>query len=148
MNVDSQTLAAWQDALAAEQQAAFGYALLGPHLPASRQDLARSCQALHEQLRDDTADSIAAAGATPRAAQGDYPALYGVAPTQLTAQLEDACAAGWRFFYAALAESGGAAALRRTAQRGLTDSAVRATRWRVIAGTAHPVLAFPGTAAR
>jgi hypothetical protein len=148
MNVDPQTLAAWQDALAAEQQAAFGYALLGPHLPASRQDLARSCQALHEQLRDDTADAIAAAGAAPRAAQGDYPALYGVAPLQLTAQLEDACAVGWRFFYAALAESGGAAALRRTAQRGLTSSAVRATRWRVVAGSAHAVVAFPGTAAR
>jgi hypothetical protein len=67
---------------------------------------------------------------------------------QLTAQLEDACAAGWRFFYAALADSGGAAALRRTAQRGLTARAVRATRWRVLSRSAHPVVAFPGTTAR
>ncbi len=147
MNVDPQTLAAWQDALAAEQQAAFGYALLGPQLPADRQDLARSCQALHEQLRDDTADAIAATGATPHPAQGDYPGLYGVAPLQLAPQLEDACAAGWRFLYAAAAQQSGTSGLRRTAQRGLTASAVRATRWRLIAGSPHAVVAFPGTSA-
>ncbi len=145
MSVDQDVLAAWQVALAAEQQAAFGYALLGPHLPADRQDLARSCQALHEQLRDDTADAIAAAGATPQAALGDYPALYSVAPLELAPQLEDDCAAAWRFYYAALAAGGGSAAQRSIAQRGLTDSAVRATRWRLLSGKGQPVVAFPGT---
>ena len=79
---DPRVLAAWQDALAAEQQAAWGYPLLGPHLPADRQDRARACQAVHEQVRNDTADAIAAAGATPRAPQGDYPALYGLRPAR------------------------------------------------------------------
>lgn len=146
MTVARQTLEAWQGALAAEQQAAFGYALLGPHLPGDRQDLARSCQALHETLRDDTADAIAAAGATPQAPLGDYPALYGVAPLELAPQLEDDCAAGWRFYYAALAQDPGTAAQRSVAQRGLTDSALRATRWRVLAGRGPAVVAFPGTA--
>ncbi len=140
-------LAAWQDALAAEQQAAWGYPLLGPHLPADRQDRARACQAVHEQVRNDTADAIAAAGATPRAPQGDYPALYGLAPLALAVRLEDDCAAAWRYLYAALAAApGDNAAQRATAQRRLTDSAVRAARWQLLAGTPHPVVAFPGTA--
>ena len=145
MSVNPEILAAWQGALAAEQQAAFGYALLGPHLPGARQDLARSCQALHEQLRDDTADAIAAAGATPQAPPGDYPALYGVPPLELAPQLEDDCAAAWRFYYAALAQSGGTAGQRAVAQRGLTGSAVRSTRWRILAGRGPAVVAFPGT---
>ncbi|HEY2299117.1 MAG TPA: DUF4439 domain-containing protein [Jatrophihabitans sp.] len=141
--------AAWQDALAAEQQAAFGYALVGPHLPGDRQDLARSYQALHEQLRDSTAAAIEAAGARPVAALGDYPALYGIAPLILAPQLEDDCAAAWRYFYSALATAQrpppAFAPLRRSAQRALTASALRATRWRLLTGARHAVVAFPGT---
>jgi hypothetical protein len=148
VNVPTPVLTAWQDALAAEQQAAFGYALLGPHLPGDRQDLARSHQALHEQLRDGTAGAIEAAGARPVAALGDYPALYGIAPLTLAPRLEDDCAAGWRYFYAALALAATSPttwrALRSTAQRGLTGSALRATRWRLLAGAHRPVVPFPG----
>lgn len=148
MSVPSSVLTAWQGALAAEQQAAFGYALLGPHLPADRQDLARSYQALHEHLRDSTAAAIEAAGARPVAALGDYPALYGIAPLTLAPQLEDDCAAAWRFFYAALATAATSpatwAALRTTAQRALTGSALRATRWRLLTGARRAVVAFPG----
>lgn len=145
---DPTVLEAWQAALAAEQQAAFGYPVLGPHLPADRQDRARACQTVHEQLRDRTAVAIAAAGATPKAPRGDYPALYGIAPTKLAVQLEDDCAAGWRYFYAALADAAADhAALRADAQRLLTASALRATRWRLLAGVPNPVVAFPGTAA-
>ena len=138
--------AAWQAALAAEQQAAFGYTVLGPKLGTRDSTLARTCQAEHEQLRDDTAGAIAAAGATPRPPQGDYPALYPLAkdPRGLAAILEDDCAAAWRAFFAALAMPDGPAALRREAQDRLTASALRATRWRVLAHAAHPVTAFPG----
>ena len=150
MSVPASVLTAWQDALAAEQQAAFGYALLGPHLPADRQDLARSHQAVHEQLRDATAAAIEAAGARPVAALGDYPALYGIAPLTLAPRLEDDCAAAWRYFYAAMAMAatspGTWRTLRTSAQRGLTSSALRATRWRLLSGARPPVVAFPGTA--
>jgi hypothetical protein len=138
--------AAWQAALAAEQQAAFGYTVLGPKLGRHDATLARSCQAEHEQLRDDTAAAIAASGATPGAPQGDYPALYPLAkdPRGLAASLEDDCATAWRAFFAALATPGGPAALRREAQDRLTASALRATRWRLLAHAAKPVTAFPG----
>ena len=137
---------AWQAALAAEQQAAFGYPVLGPKLASQDQVLARACQAEHEQLRDETAAAIAAAGGTPRPPPGDYPALYPLAadPRALAATLEDDCAAAWRAFFAALATPDGPAALRRRAQDVLTASAVRATRWRMRAHVAKPVTAFPG----
>jgi hypothetical protein len=142
-------IAAWQAALAAEQQAAWGYPILGPRLPADRQDRARACQTVHEQLRDATADALAAAGATPDPPPGDYPALYRVAPAALAVQLEDDCAAGWRYLYAALADASGEhGAERASAQRRLIDSALRATTWRVLAGTPHPAVAFPGTAGK
>jgi hypothetical protein len=139
-------MAAWQGALAAEQQAAFGYPVLGPKLTTRDQTLARTCQAEHERLRDETAAAIAAAGGTPRPPQADYPALYPLAadPRGLAATLEDDCAAAWRAFFAALATPDGPAALRRQAQDVLTASAVRATRWRMRAHVAKPVTAFPG----
>jgi hypothetical protein len=138
---------AWQAALAAEQQAAFGYALLGPQLPTGQQQRARTDQAAHEHTRDTTAAAIVAAGTTPRAPAGDYPALYPKAstPHALAATLEDDCAAAWRYLYAQAASAGGHAQLRRTAQAALVASAVRATRWRRSLDPARAVDAFPGT---
>jgi Domain of unknown function (DUF4439) len=141
---------AYQAALAAEQRAAFGYAALGPRLRAAGQSLARSDQAAHEELRDRSAAALTAAGVSPVPPQSDYPGLY--PPTRelptLAADLEDGCAAAWRYLYLQAA-SGPAAdpalrAVRRAAQQGLTASALRGTRWRVRAGSARPVPPFPG----
>jgi hypothetical protein len=137
---------AWQAALRAEQQAAFGYALLGPRLPSAQQALARTCQAAHETIRDSTAEAIAATGTTPAAPAGDYPALYPKAgtPRPLAAQLEDDCAAAWRYLYAQAAAVSGSAAIRTEAQAELIASAVRATHWRKHINPNHAVQAFPG----
>jgi hypothetical protein len=137
---------AWQAALASEQQAAFGYALLGPRLSATDQALARACQALHEDERDRTAEAIAATHLVPHAPAGDYPALYPAAkkPRSLAAQLEDDCAAAWRYLYAEAAAVAGQASLRKVAQAALTTSAVRATQWRMRTNPATAARAFPG----
>ena len=137
---------AWQAALAAEQQAAFGYALLGPRLPASQQQIARSAQAAHEATRDATAVAIAHSGTAPHAPAGDYPALYprADAPRTLAADLEDDCAAAWRYLYAEAATVKTDTALRAEAQAALTASAVRATRWRKLSGAPRAVQPFPG----
>ena len=99
---------AWQGALRAEQQAAFGYALLGPRLPSAQQALARTCQASHESVRDRTADAIAAP-ARPRAAGRRLPRALSRAhiPRALAAQLEDDCAAAWRYLFAQAAAGTG-----------------------------------------
>ncbi len=87
---------------------------------------------MHAALRDATADVLRGRLA-PQAPPGDYPALYPLAhtPRVLAAQLEDDCAAAWRFLYAQ------AAAVRPTSrcasgQAELTASAVRATKWRLL----------------
>lgn len=141
---------AWQLALAAEQQAAFGYALLGPQLSGTDKDLARACERAHDSLRDDTATAITESGLTPGVPAADYPALYPVAGARsaraLAVRLEQQCAAAWRFLYAQAAEvtSPSATARRREAQAALTASAVRATQWRRAADSAPATEAFPG----
>ena len=146
-DVPADVLAAWQDALAAEQQAAFGYGLLGPHLRGTPQlATAVACSDAHEALRDATAAALAAAGATPVAPAADYPQLYPVRTAAqaraLALRLESACASTWRYLYAVAAGHPGRelSAVRRSAQSALTASAVRAAQWR--GGAAPP--AFPG----
>jgi hypothetical protein len=143
---------AWQAALAAEQQAVFGYALLGPRLSDDVRFRAVGFSDLHEQLRDSTAAAISAAGLVPVPPAADYPSLYPVdsaaAARALAVRLEDAGAAAWRYLYLQAASTTGsrAAALRATAQRNLTSSAVRATVWRALISPAHATTPFPGIA--
>ena len=142
---------AWQAALAAEQQAAFGYGLLGAQLHGSpRLPLAVSCSDAHEALRDATAQALTAAGVAAQPPAADYPALYPVATPAaamaLALRLEQECAAAWRYLYALAADDPGtsARAVRRSAQAALIGSAVRAVRWRAVLTPATPSVAFPG----
>jgi uncharacterized protein DUF4439 len=141
---------AWQAALAAEQQAAFGYALLGPKLAGGDQELAVRCSDDHESRRDATAAAIVGAGLRPVAPKADYPALYPVgdaaAARALAVRLEDDCAIAWRYLYlqAASTTERRAKPLRATAQESLTASAVRATRWRSLIAPAKATTPFPG----
>lgn len=145
---------AWQAALAAEQQAAFGYGLLGVRLTGDERVLAANCERAHARLRDATALAMAAAGVEPVAPRADYPALYPVpdaaAARRLALRLEDDCAVAWRTLYLRAASATAAPAgsrvppLRAPAQQALTASAVRATRWRVIESPSRATDPFPG----
>lgn len=142
---------AWQGALSAEQQAEFGYGLLGPQLRGTPQlALAVSCSHAHQNLADTTAQALAAAGQQPVAPQADYPQLYPVvgaaAAEKLAVRLEDGCAMAWRYLYAVAASSAEAMArpLRSSAQAALTASAVRATQWRKVVSPATATVPFPG----
>lgn len=145
---------AWQAALAAEHRAAFGYGLLGPQLTGADQVLARTCADAHEAQRDAAQAALATAGLAPVPPEADYPALYPVpsakAARALAVRLEDGCAAAWRFLYlqAASSSAARARALRTVAQRGLTASAVRATKWRAVIDPARAATAFPGISDR
>lgn len=143
---------AWQAALAAEHQAVFGYGLLGVRLSGADRQLAVACSAAHADLRDTQESAIASAGLTPVGTEADYPALYPVADADaarhVAVRLEDACAAAWRYLYARAATATGTrtAILRSIAQRQLTASAVRGTRWRVLVDPAKATTPFPGIA--
>ncbi|HET6878077.1 MAG TPA: DUF4439 domain-containing protein [Jatrophihabitans sp.] len=142
--------AAWQDALAAEHEAVFGYTLLGPQLTGAAQQLAVACSNAHESLRDATEQAMWQAGLTPVSPRADYPGLYPVpdaaSARRLAARLEQGCAAAWRFLYAQAASAPGPAATARRAeaQAALTASAVRATKWRLLIDPHDATTAFPG----
>ncbi len=142
-------VAAWQAALAAEHQAAFGYGLLGPRLSGADQQLAVACSDAHEALRDATEQALAAADVVPVPPEADYPQLYPVpdatAARKLAARLEDDCAAAWRYLYAQVASAANpTAGLRTSAQHALTASAIRGTQWRYRTDPAHATTPFPG----
>ena len=149
---------AWQRALAAEQQAVFGYALLGPHLdPGVAGELAHTCQSAHEALRDKAIVAVTATGGAPTSPAPDYPSLYPVPDARsaqsLAIRLEQDAASAWRYLYAVAADATGAPpaaartaaqSARTAAQAALTASAVRATRWRLLVNPAAATVAFPG----
>jgi len=143
--------AAWQAALAAEQQAVFGYALLGPRLTAAAEVArARTCQDAHQQLQDATTVALVRARLQPVAPLADYPSLYPVpdarAARRLAVRLENDAATAWRYLYAQAAAmrpstpdlAARRAAIRTQAQQALSGCAVRAVQWR---GAPVP---FPG----
>ena len=142
---------AWQAALAAEQQAVFGYQLLGPRLGYNDQSLAQTMGSSHEVLRDAVGASMVTVSVTPVAPLPDYPSLYPVTSQgqarKLAIRLEDDCATAWRVLYATAAEivpAASAAVMRTQAQQGLIAAATRATTWRLLAGVTPAVTAFPG----
>lgn len=141
---------AWQGALAAEEQAVFGYGLLGPRLAGPNRELAQECLTAHETQRDTTRAAITAARLVPIPPAADYPALYPVpnpaAARALAIRLEEKCAVAWRFLYLAAASDDTAPGrrLREPAQQALIDSAVRATRWRALVAPKHATVPFPG----
>jgi hypothetical protein len=147
----SALVAAWRAALAAEHQAVFGYALLGPHLAGSDQQLAVAASDAHETLRDATESTMSMHGIAPAAPLADYPALYPVSSRAtaraLAIRLEDDCAAAWRYLYVQAASSTEALAraLRTSAQHALTASAVRGVQWRALTTPTHATQPFPGT---
>jgi hypothetical protein len=142
---------AWQATLAAEQQAVFGYQLLGPRLASGDQPLAMADSAEHEALRDTVTAAMVAAAVIPVSPAADYPAFYPVGSAssaqRLAVRLEDNCAAAWRYLYATAAAAKPTAdttARRHEAQVALIAAAKRATVWRIRAGVAPAVVAFPG----
>jgi hypothetical protein len=145
----STTLAVAQAAaLRAEYRAIFAYTVLGPRLPTPSRGVARDAQTEHEARRDTLRSALAAAG-TPPSPDADYPDVYpgseAGAAFRVAADVEDGCAAAWRYVYAVLAVGDAVASVARSqAQTALTGCAVRAATWRRASGTAPVTVAFPG----
>jgi hypothetical protein len=142
-------VSAWQGALAAEHAAVYGYAELGPLVQDGDVALARRYEAGHRDVRDTTSAALVGAGVVPVASLGTYPLPFAVtsaASAQRWAMvLEEQCAAAWRFLLATAASSVSAnVSIRTVAAKALTDSAIRAMRWRVQLTPGTPTVAFPG----
>lgn len=140
-------ISAWQAALAAEHAAIAGYDVIGPRLVVPAQvSLARDSQQAHRELRDATSARLVASGQAPIPAAADYPLPFSVndpvSAQHFAIRLETACAAAWRYLISVADVS--SRSLRAYAQQALTDSAVRAMRWRRLVTPAKPTVPFPG----
>lgn len=118
-------LTALQRALAAEQAIAYGYGVVGAHLPEVDQDLVTEIWDTHRQRRDELAGLIEAAGAravTPRVAYAlPFPVSGPASARRLAAHLESGGAGAARDLVTAAPPDSPA---RRLAVTWLTRSAV------------------------
>ena len=131
------------DALAGEHAAIYGYGVLGAHLTGPALDLARQAEAAHRTRRDSLLVRLASATPAPPAADPAYalpfPVTDRTTALSLAVALEEGTARAWR---QTLAQLGGDT--RKVGLDALTDCAVRATRWRQLAGITPVTVPFPG----
>jgi hypothetical protein len=142
--VPAESQEAVQQALGAEHAAIWVYGLVSAFLPDSFGAAVTEGMTAHRARRDATERFLAGAGVVPRPAEPAY-----VPPKPVTDQAsalavlmvaEDDSAAAWR----AVLERTDNGDLRKTALEALTAAAVRATRWRKLAGINPAAAALPG----
>ncbi|SDC31966.1 ferritin-like domain-containing protein [Actinokineospora iranica] len=140
------TLAAVQQALGAEHAAVWAYGLVSAFLPASFDKPIGEGATAHRARRDATARLLGAAGAIPEPAEPAYlppqPVTDQASALALLVSAEQDGTVAWR----AVLERTDDADVRKNAADALTESAVRATRWRKAAGVHPATPAMPGQA--
>jgi hypothetical protein len=136
-----------QQALGAEHAAVWVYGLVSAFLPANFDAPTLEGMTAHRSRRDATERLLAAAGQTPRPAEPAYVTPQSVndqasaLAVLVTAETDTGVA--WR----AVLERTDDPAVRTFALEGLTGAAVRAARWRKVAGVlpiAPPLPGVPG----
>jgi hypothetical protein len=129
--------------LAGEHAAIYGYGVVGAHLTGALLTQGRQAEGTHRNRRDALLEALSAAGTTPPAADPVYalpfPVTDQASAIRLARQIEERTGALWRAVLPA-----GSVDQRRTALDGLTDSALRAARWRRAAGQQPGTVALPG----
>lgn len=131
-------------ALAAEEAAIYAYGVIGVHLKNTDEvSRARSADLEHRARRDALVDQIdelkASAAPQPAAYRLPFEVTDRDSALRLAVHVEDGVAQAWRTLLAVTEGNSRADALSH-----LTDSAVRATRWRRIAGVTPLTMSFPG----
>jgi len=127
-------------ALAAEEAAIYAYGVVGVKLPkAGEKDEARAAELAHRNRRDYLVGRLTQPPAAPAGYQLPFPVTDRATALRLAIRVEDGVAQAWRPVLAVTRT-----AERATALAALTDAAVRATRWRRLAGVVPMTMAFPG----
>ena len=130
------------DALKAEYAAVYGYGVVGVHVEPALRTAAKQAENAHRKRRDQLLERLAAAGATPPAAEPAYrlpfPVTDSAGAVKLGRHLEEGVAAVWQ---ATLVATRGAD--RKLALDALIDAAIRASRWRTAMG-APATVPLPG----
>ncbi|MGX6608341.1 ferritin-like domain-containing protein [Micromonosporaceae bacterium Da 78-11] len=131
-------------ALAAEEAAIYAYGLIGVRFVADGDRVeARAAEQEHRERRDYLVNRIDQLKASAAPAPAGYELPFAVTDRatalKLAIQVEDGVAQAWRATLPVTEPAD-----RSEALSNLTDSAVRATRWRRLAGVTPVTLAFPG----
>jgi hypothetical protein len=131
-------------ALAAEEAAIYAYGVVGVNLTGAGDVAeARTAETVHRNRRDALVTRLAQLGAGAAPAPAGYelpfPVTGRAAALKLAIHVEDGVAAAWRAVLPVTEHAD-----RGTALSALTDSAVRATRWRRLAEVSPVTLPFPG----
>lgn len=138
------TVAAIQAALGAEHAALWVYGLVSAFLPASYDKGIAEGMSVHRDRRDATVRQLSAAGLTPEPAKAAYvppePVDDEKAAIALVATAETDATVAWR----AVLDRCDDPEVRASALEALTESSIRATRWRRAAGVDPALPSFPG----
>jgi hypothetical protein len=132
-------------ALAAEHAAVYAYGVLGARLTGRARSDAVAAEAAHRARRDALLLLLARSGATPSPAAPAYvlpfPVTDVASALRLAVLVEERTAAAWRAAVPATGHTD-----RTIAVAALTDCAVRAARWRLLARPGTPAtVPFPGS---
>lgn len=136
---------AMQAALAAEHAAVWAYGVAGAFVPEALAGKLNEAATAHQARRDATERALIDVGALPVPPEPGYltpePVTDAASALRLTITAETDAAAAWR---SVVERSPADLGLRGTALDALTGAAVRAARWRTIAGTSPVTVPFPG----
>lgn len=129
-------------ALEAEHAVVYAYGTLGGRLDDASRPAARTAFDSHRSRRDLLVAALADRDADAPATQAAYDVVVAdrAAALLLAVRLEEGMAQRWRDLLAGTDDTG----LRRLALAGLTETAVRATQWRVRARVRPTTVALPG----
>lgn len=129
--------------LVAEHQAIWAYGVIGAHLDDARRRQALAGYDAHRLVRDDLLTRLRALSLpTPGPSLAyDLTVTTPGSAVQQAIRVETELSARWRDLVASTDD----ADLRRLAVRGLSEAAVRATRWRQVAGLSPTTVPLPGT---
>jgi len=131
-------------ALAAEEAAIYAYGPIGVKLTRTGERVeARAAEVAHRNRRDTLVSKLAQLKAPVAPAPAGYELPFAVtdraSALKLAVQVEDGVAQAWRVVLPVTTATD-----RSSALSALTDAAVRATRWRRLAGVTPATLPFPG----
>jgi Domain of unknown function (DUF4439) len=139
-------VAALQGALAAEHAAVWVYGVAGAFVSGALASRLDQDATEHQARRDATERMLTDAGAQPVPSEPGYlapePVTDAASALRLVIIAETDAAAAWR---SVVERSPADPNLRGAALDALTVTAVRATRWRAVAGTTPTTVPFPGT---
>ena len=130
--------------LRAAHAAVYGYGVLGARLDDDSRRTALVAYDGHRSRRDQLVTRLRERGAQVPVSEPAYDVSVSgpVEALTLAIRLEEGMAVRWRDLVAGTDD----AALRGLAAAGLTETAVRAARWRLQAGRSPATVALPGTA--